>query len=182
MIDAVAAGAYGAAAPHLLRRMASLVYEGLILFGMLLIPGAVGAVIVAVTGLQHSTIGDVVLEVISFGLYASYFTWFWSTRGQTLPMQTWRIQVVTASGQNLTRPRAFARYLASWLWVAPAAALTVLNHWNVREQPRAVAACIALSVLGYAMLALALPQRQFLHDILCGTRLIDALPEPRRPA
>jgi uncharacterized RDD family membrane protein YckC len=166
--------------PSLWRRLASFIYEGLILFGMLLIPGALGAVIVALTGQQHSRQSDLVLEVFSFILYATYFTWFWSTRGQTLPMQTWRIQVITVDGHRLSRGRALARYFVSWLWVLPAGVYATLNHWNVREQPRAVAACVGVGIVGYALLALLLPQRQFLHDILCRTRLVTAPAEPRR--
>ncbi|MGY4829421.1 RDD family protein [Sphaerotilaceae bacterium SBD11-9] len=166
--------------PSLLRRLASFAYEGLILFGMLLIPGALGAVIVAITGQQHSRQSDLVLEVFSFLLYGAYFTWFWSARGQTLPMQTWKIRLVTADGQPVGRGRAAARYLMSWLWVAPAGVVATLNHWNVREQPRTVVACLAIGIAAYALLSLLLPQRQFLHDILCGTRLLTAPNAPRR--
>jgi uncharacterized RDD family membrane protein YckC len=180
MIERTGAWPHAFQAPGLWRRMASFVYEALILFGMLLIPGALGALIVALTGQQHSRQSDLVLEVFSFLLYAGYFTWFWSTRGQTLPMQTWRIRVTTSDGQGLSRGRALARYLASWLWVAPAGVYATLNHWNVRDQPRAVAACVAVGIVGYALLALLLPQRQFLHDLVCRTRLISAAPEARR--
>lgn len=172
MSDAVASPASPAVAPSLSRRMASFVYEGLILFGILLIPGAVGAIIVAVTGKQHSAASDVALQVVSFAIYAAYFTWFWTQRGQTLPMQTWHIKVVSADGQPLSWGRAFVRYLASWLWVAPAALIAALNHWSFREDPRAMVACASVGVLGYALLALALPQRQFLHDLICGTQLV----------
>jgi uncharacterized RDD family membrane protein YckC len=168
--------------PSLWRRLASFAYEGMIVFGMLLIPGALGAVIVAITGQQHSRQSDLVLEIFSFTLYAAYFTWFWSSRGQTLPMQTWQIRVVTADGHRLSRVRALARYFLSWLWVLPAGVYATLNHWNVRDQPRAVAVCIGIGIAGYALLALVLPQRQFLHDILCGTRLVKAPSPPRRTA
>jgi len=172
MSDVVAGPALLAVAPSLSRRMASFVYEGLILFGILLIPGAVGALIVAVTGQQHSATSDLALQVISFAIYAAYFTWFWTQRGQTLPMQTWRIKVVTADGRPLSWGRAFVRYLASWLWVAPAALIAALNHWNFREEPRAMVASASVGVLSYALLALVLPQRQFLHDLICSTKLV----------
>jgi uncharacterized RDD family membrane protein YckC len=172
MNDVVAGPASLAVAPSLSRRMASFVYEGLILFGILLIPGAVGALIVAVTGQQHSARSDVALQVISFAIYAAYFTWFWTQRGQTLPMQTWRIKVVTADGRPLSWARAFVRYLASWLWVAPAALIAALNHWSFREEPRAMVASASVGVLSYALLALVLPQRQFLHDLICSTKLV----------
>jgi uncharacterized RDD family membrane protein YckC len=95
-----------AAAPSLSRRMACFVYEGLILFGIGLIPGAIGALFVALTGHQHPLQSDAALRVITFVIYAVYFSWFWSARGQTLPMQTWHIRVVTTSGEALTQARA----------------------------------------------------------------------------
>ncbi|MEO6031743.1 MAG: RDD family protein [Burkholderiaceae bacterium] len=158
--------------PSLARRMASFVYEGLLLFGIGLIPGALGALFVALTGYQHPLQTDAALRIVTFAIYALYFSWFWSARGQTLPMQTWHIRVVTSQGAPLSRWRALARYLASWAWVAPAALIAHLNGWTPVESLVAV----GVGVVAYALLALAHPQRQFWHDALCATRLIDTRP------
>lgn len=176
MTDAVATLAADTQAPRLRRRMASFVYEGLLLFGIGLIPGAVGALFVALTGQQHPLQGGTSLQVITFAIYAVYFTWFWSARGQTLPMQTWHIRVVTADGRRLTQGHALLRFCAACLWVAPATLLATLNHWSRWEALGAV----GVGVVVYALLALLHPQRQFWHDAICGTRLVTALPEPRR--
>ena len=149
--------------------MACFVYEGLLLFGILLIPGALGALFFAVTGYPRFLQTDAVLRVITFAIYALYFSWFWSARGQTLPMQTWHIRVVTSQGRPLSRWRALARYLACWAWVAPAALVAHLNGWT----PVQSLVAVAIGVAAYALLALAHPQRQFWHDALCATRLID---------
>jgi uncharacterized RDD family membrane protein YckC len=158
--------------PSLSRRMASFVYEGLLLFGIGLVPGAIGALFVAMTGLQHPLQSDTALRVITFAIYAVYFTWFWSTRGQTLPMQTWHIKVVTSAGRPLSQPRALLRFVASCAWFAPGAAMAALNHWT-RWQGLAA---LGIGVVAYAMLAMLHPQRQFWHDAVCGTRLIDIRP------
>ena len=158
--------------PTLKRRLASLVYEGLILFGLLLIPGAVGAVLVAATGHEQPA----VLPWIAFVIFGLYFVWFWSTRGQTLPMQTWRIRVVSADGSPLTPWRAMGRYLAACAWMAPAYALARANGWAGKE----LFAAIGVGIVAYALLALLHPQRQFWHDALCGTRLVDAPPAPKK--
>ena len=152
--------------------MACFVYEGLILFGIGLIPGTIGALFIALTGHQHPLQSDTALRVITFTIYAVYFTWFWSVRGQTLPMQTWHIRVVRAQGQPLTQPRALMRFLASCAWFAPAAALAAVNGWTRWQGLGAV----AVGVIAYALLTLLNPQRQFWHDALCGTRLIDERP------
>ena len=147
----------------------------LLLFGIGLIPGAIGALFVAVTGQQHPLQGGVALQVITFVIYAVYFSWFWSRRGQTLAMQTWHIRVVTLDGQPLSQGRALMRFLAASLWVAPGSALAALNGWTRWETLGAVGVNIVL----YGLSSLLHPQRQFLHDALCGTRLVTALPRPR---
>ena len=144
----------------------------MLLFGIGLIPGAIGALFVALTGHRHPLQSDAVLRVITLLIYAVYFTWFWSVRGQTLPMQTWHIRVVTAQGQPLSQLRALMRFVASCAWFAPAAALAAANHWTRWQGLGA----IAVGVLAYATLTRLHPQRQFWHDALCGTRLIDTRP------
>ena len=171
MTDAPVAGV----TPSLKRRMASFVYEGLLLFGIGLIPGAIGALFFALTGQRHPLQSDTALRIITLGIYAMYFSWFWSARGQTLPMQTWHIRVVTVDGKRLTQLRALARFVASCAWFAPAFVIEAINHWS-RWQG---VAAYAVGVVAYALLALLHPQRQFWHDALCGTRLIDDRPVPR---
>jgi uncharacterized RDD family membrane protein YckC len=161
-------------APSLMRRMASFVYEGLLLFGIGLIPGAIGTIFVALGVDDHPLRSDAALRAITLLIYAVYFTWFWSARGQTLAMQTWQIRVTTSTGAPLSQARALARFAASCAWFAPAALLAALNHWT-RWQALAAA---AVGVVAYALLALLQPQRQFWHDVLCGTRLVAA---PRAP-
>lgn len=171
-----AGGAPALLVPSLKRRMACFVYEGMMLFGIGLIPGAIGAVFTALTGNTHPLQSDTALRVIAFVIYGVYFIWFWSRRGQTLPMQTWHIRVVTLSGQPLSQQRALMRYVASCAWFAPATALAALNHWTRWD----ALAAVAVGVIGYALLSLLHPQRQFWHDALCGTQLIDAPPEKKR--
>ena len=141
-----------------------------------LIGGAIGALFTALTGNTHPLQSDAALRVIAFVIYGVYFTWFWSRRGQTLPMQTWHIRLVTLSGQPLTQQRALMRYLASCAWFAPATALAALNHWTRWD----ALAAVGVGVVAYALLALLHPQRQFWHDALCSTQLIDAPPEKKR--
>lgn len=156
-------------APSLVRRMACFVYEGLLLFGLSLVPGALGALFVALTGKAHPLQGDTALRVFTFVLFGIYFTWFWSKRGQTLPMQTWHLRLLTRDGRPLSQPRAFARYLLAMLWFAPAVLLALVNGW----QGWTTLGAVGLGVAGYALLALLHPQRQFWHDELCGTMLVD---------
>ena len=131
-------GRHALTTPSLARRMASLVYESLLLFGIGLIPGAIGALFVALTGQRHPLQSEFALQLIAVLIYAVYFGWFWSARGQTLPMKTWHIRVVTAQGQPLSQGRALVRFIASCAWVAPAVLLAHLNGWSPREALAAV--------------------------------------------
>ena len=155
--------------------MACFTYEGMIMFGLGLIPGALGALFVALTGQAHPLQSETALRVFAFVIYGVYFTYFWARRGQTLPMQTWHIRVVTLRGDKLSQSRALARYVAACLWFAPAALIASLNHWTRWD----ALAAVAIGIVVYELLALLHPQRQFWHDAICGTQLIDAKPEPR---
>lgn len=166
--------------PSLRRRMACFVYEALILFGIGLIPGALGAMFVALTGQQHPLQSESALRVFTFAVYAVYFTWFWSARGQTLPMQTWHIRLVGADGGPVSQMRALLRFFAACAWFVPAVLLSSLNGWTRWESLGAV----LVGIVAYALLSLLHPRRQFWHDAVCGTRLITSRPaaSPAQPA
>jgi uncharacterized RDD family membrane protein YckC len=156
-----------------MRRMACWLYEGMLLFGVMVSSGLVYFVAAYwVTGLAP---GDMNvhpqlksgLQASSFLVLGLYFIWMWR-RGQTLAMKTWRIQIVDAAGQKISRKTAFKRYLASWLWfLPPLAASSVLGLPPVQ---------LTFLTLGWitvwGVLSRFHPQRQFLHDALAGTRLI----------
>ena len=110
--------------------MACFVYEAMILFGLGLIPGVVGALAMATLGRDHPEPAEIAVRSFTFIFYGLYFVWFWARRGQTLPMQTWHIRLETRDGEGLRTPRAIARYLASWLWIAPPALLGTALRWS----------------------------------------------------
>ena len=156
------------AAPGLLRRLACMLYEGVLLFGVVM---AAGMVYAAVTHQTHALKGLHGLQAFLFLVLGVYFVSFWTRTGQTLAMRTWRIQIVTHSGRPLTKVRATARYLLSWLWFLPA--LAIIDGLAVRGSGPAVAALCA-GVLVYAGLSILHPSRQYWHDVICGTRLINS--------
>ncbi len=158
-------------APSLRRRMACWLYEGLLLFAVVFVGGLLLSSFGVFTGhpLSRSLMQMVWLLVLGV-----YFVWFWS-QGQTLAMKTWHITVVDKTGRPLTRVRALTRYALSWLWVLPPLAVTAPLKLPMSE--------IAVLTLGWAavwaLLSRFHPERQFLHDILAGTRLVNAPKAPR---
>ncbi len=160
-------------APGLRRRMACFVYEGVLLFGVLMAAGLVYGVL---TRQQHALVGVHGLQAFVFVVLGVYFVGFWSRSGQTLAMQTWRIRLVTREGLPVPKLRATGRYLLAWLWFMPALLAVWLS--GLRTSGPVFGALVA-GVLTYAALSWLHPNRQFWHDAVCGTRLITWQPPTR---
>ena len=159
--------------PSLSRRMACWLYEGMLLFGVMVASGLV--YFVAAYWLTGLSPGDMNihpqlksgLQAISFFVLGLYFTWMWH-RGQTLAMKTWRIEIVDTAGRRLTRKVAFKRYLASWLWFMPPIIATAPFHLP----PIEVGVLTMGWVVVWGLLSKFHPEKQFLHDAIAKTRLI----------
>ena len=76
----------------------------------------------------------------------AYFVWFWIHGGQTLPMKTWRLKLITAEGTPPGFGQATVRYLFA-------------------------VAGLTLAGLGF-LWAAADRDHQFLHDRLAGTKIV----------
>jgi uncharacterized RDD family membrane protein YckC len=163
-----------ATAPSLKRRLACFLYEGVLLFGVVMAAGLVYGV---ATQQRHALVGSNGLKVFLFVVLGLYFVYFWSRSGQTLAMLTWRLRVVGPNDKNVSAVRAACRYVLAWLWFVPALA-TVYFAGLKGGWP--VTGAVVAGVLAYAALTRLHPQRQYWHDVVCGTRLVDA-PPPLRP-
>jgi len=176
MSEAADAPSSDLSAPGLPRRLACFVYEGVLLFGVLMIAGYLFS---SLTQQRHANIGRHGLQAFLFIVLGIYFTWFWSHGGQTVAMKAWHVRLVDRHGAPVSQARAFGRYLLSWLWFTPA--LLVLYLSGTRDGGAVVGVTLA-GVIGYALLSRLHPTRQFFHDIVCGTRLVTYRPVPERRA
>lgn len=158
------------------RRLLSFVYEGVLLFGVVMLAGFVYGTL---TGQRHALQGLHGLQAFVFVVLGLYFVGFWTRVGQTLPMRTWQILLVDRNGRLPSVARATARYLLCWAWFLPA--LAAVRLLDIQGGGRVTLALLA-GVLAYALLALLSRDRQFLHDRLCGTRLVDVRPGPQTVA
>jgi uncharacterized RDD family membrane protein YckC len=132
-----------AATASLARRLSSLCYEVLLLAAVLFVANWIFLV---VAGLLPAYLARLLLQLFLLAICAAYFIYCWSRGRQTLPMKTWRIHVITRDGAALSPSRAALRFLFAILSVALGSA----GFWW----------------------ALIDHDRQFLHDRLAGTRLI----------
>lgn len=159
--------------PSLKRRMACFVYEGVLLFGVLMIAGYLFS---SLTQQRHAMLGRHGLQAFLFVVLGIYFVWFWSNGGQTVAMKAWNIRLVTQDEKPVPQPRALLRYLLSWLWFLPS---LVALYVSGLHGLGALFGLLLAGVAAYAALAVLHPARQFWHDAVCGTRLITSHP-PRR--
>jgi uncharacterized RDD family membrane protein YckC len=109
-----------------------------------------------------------------FMVLGLYFTWFWSHGGQTVAMKAWHVRLLGADGRPVSPLRAAVRYLLSWLWFLPATAAVYSAGLHGKGE---TAVALLVGVLAYAALAWLRPDRQFWHDVVSGTRLIDSKPQ-----
>ena len=135
-------------APGIARRLASALYDLLLIVALVLI-----ATFPFLAVFGDSTHGwrRHLLQGWVVLVAGAYFVWFWTRGGQTLPMKTWRIRLVRWDGQPVGLGRAVHRYVIALLGT------------------------FALG-LGFAW-ALFDRDRQFLHDRLAGTALVDSKEE-----
>jgi uncharacterized RDD family membrane protein YckC len=152
--------------------MAAFVYEGVLLFGVWMISGYLYS---SLTQQRHALHGTAGLQAFEFIIMAIYFTWFWSHGGQTVAMKAWRIQLVSNVGGAVSQRRALMRYLLSWLWFVPAWAC---SHWAGLHGGSALFGSMLAGMLAFASLSWLRPDRQFWHDAVCNTRLIEVPGKP----
>ncbi len=156
--------------PSLRRRLAAFFYEGVLLFGVWMVTGFIYTGLTQMRNELQGRSGLIATLALVTGVY---FTWFWSHGGQTVAMKAWHIRLVMADGNPVPPLRAAVRYVLAWLWFAPA---LMAAHASGLRSGASLFGIVAGGVGAYAALAFLNPQRQFWHDVVCGTRLVDARP------
>ncbi|KVR06340.1 hypothetical protein WK09_26000 [Burkholderia ubonensis] len=154
--------------PSVRRRLAALLYEGVLLFGIVFFAGLAFALATQQrNGLVHHNLLAAWIALV----VGAYFVWFWTHGGQTLPMKTWRLKIESTSGRPLSAGHALIRYALGWLWFLPPLALHQLLGLSVPVTLALAGAWIGV----WAGAARLHPDRQFPHDRLARTRVV-ALP------
>ena len=128
----------------LTRRLASMLYESLLVTAVLIFGWVFPHILLA--AFAHAKAPAWLIQAHLFLLLMLYFTWFWLHGGQTLAMKTWKIRVASAEGPVLRPAQALLRYMAAWF-------------------------SLALAGAGF-LWALVDRDGQFLHDRIAGTRLV----------
>ena len=153
------------APPTIKRRLTVMLYEGVLLFGVV----AIAALLFGMLFQQRSAIYlRHELQYWLFLVIGVYFVWFWTHGGQTLPMKTWRMRLVTVNNDAVPFKRAIARYLLAWLWFLPGFAIA----FALDAKAWMSVAIVLANVAAWALSARLHPSRQFLHDRMIGTKVV----------
>ncbi len=153
----------------LARRYGSMAYEGVLLFGVCFISGYLFDTL---TQSRHALMYRHARELWLFMVIGFYFVYLWSHGGQTLPMKTWRIRLVTRQGGPVSPLLATIRYVLSWFFILIGAGLA---KWFDLPPPL-MAAALAVSIILPPMLMRLSADRQYPVDLILGTRLVNVGP------
>lgn len=126
------------------RRLASMLYETLLLLGVLALTFMVPLLLLGI-GTGYTPPGEL-LWIHVFVVLGLYFLWYWRKGGQTLAMQTWKLRIVDTDGNTVSLARGWTRYALAW----PSVLFFGIGPlWALIDR-----------------------DRQFLHDRLAGTRIV----------
>ena len=111
--------------PGLARRLASMLYEAILLFAVAFFAGFAfhfasrGAPLEGALRLAH--------QLLLVAVFAGYFLWCWLRGGQTLAMKAWRVRLV-----DVTPRKALARFLLALVLVPTGIAIV----WALFDRDR----------------------------------------------
>jgi len=152
--------------PGLRRRIAGIAYESLLLLGVLSVTFMVPHLVL---GMAFGVAAPNWLVFLNFfGVIGAYFVWYWHKHGQTLAMQTWKMELIRADGRKPAVPQLVLRFVLAW--AIPLGMIYLIQHaltgLPVARWYPYLGATVGL------LWAFFDRDRQFLHDRLAGTRIV----------
>lgn len=103
-----------ASRPSLLRHLAVVVYDLLLLISVLLFAAAIAVGVNAVaTGGQAIAAGNPFFFIYLLAVSFLFYGWFWTHGGQTLGMRTWKVFLLSDTQQKISWRQAFLRFIVA---------------------------------------------------------------------
>lgn len=112
----------------LLRRIGAMIYDGLLLFAILML---IAIPFVAMRGgeaVEPHT--DPAFRITLIAAIFAFFVGFWVRSGRTLGMQSWRLQIVDKDAQPIRFSAAVVRFFAALVSWAPAGLGFLWQLWD----------------------------------------------------
>ena len=158
-------------APTRRRRFASMVYEGILLFGVVFIVSTIFDVLTesrSALMYRHSR------QALVFVAIGVYFVLSWHSKAKTLPMKTWHMRLVSKTGGKASLWQLLWRYLLIW----PLPLLSALAIKGLVQKTGYTPADLLVVITPFTLFIPTWFRQdgQFLHDHLAGTRLITDRP------
>ena len=155
------------------RRFASMMYEGVLLFGVVFLADYLFDTL---TLSKHALMLRHTRQIWLFIAIGMYFIACWARSGQTLPMKAWNIHLQSASGGRASLQQLLARYTLMWILPLIGALIvwgvSLLTHWP------STLMFIVLAPFTVFIPTWFTPEQQFLHDLLAKTRLVNTGKNP----
>ncbi|MEY4730161.1 MAG: hypothetical protein RL020_1319 [Pseudomonadota bacterium] len=98
--------------PSLLRRLACMLYDALLLIAMLFIAAFAFSTLLSFKGTGPLA---PLFQIYMLSVITAYYFYFWRNGGQTLAMKTWRIKLISANGAALSYRQCAIRLLIAGL-------------------------------------------------------------------
>ncbi len=114
--DSPAMPAEPGTSPGLLRRLAVMCYDTLLLFGVLF---AATILVLPLNRGQAFAPYDIFYSLYLLAVSFFYFGWFWTHGGQTLGMRAWGVQLVGGGADAISWRQSLLRYLAALVSLVP---------------------------------------------------------------
>ena len=158
------------------RRFGAFVHELLFLVAYLFITGLIFASLSGESmsaGRPQLLTGPIAIfqQAYLFLSIGAYFIYFWINGRRTLAFKTWHLKLVSSNGSVVSRKQAVIRYLVTW--IGPALGLTMFLLIGTRGS-----AWWIFGLFANFLWAVADPARQFLHDRIAGTRVVQVTQAP----
>ncbi|HKO89375.1 MAG TPA: RDD family protein [Burkholderiales bacterium] len=170
--------------PSILRRLAAMVYESLLVLAILIVAGMLfGAA-------THHFQGNPLFGIGLMAVLGLYFVWCWHRGGHTLAMKAWRLRLSRPNGDRISIGQGVLRFLAASLMLGTSlVGVLILSRLPQYAQNWMTWLLLAPGLLDL-LWAVVDPDKQFLHDRIAHTRVflnkaaiaIDAPPNTSSPA
>jgi len=154
----------------LVRRLAAMVYDGIVLFAVLVLASAIA---LAVNGGEAVPAGNPLNQAWLFFVTYFFFAWFWTQGGQTVGMRAWRIRVQSRDGGPVSWTQALLRF-------TPVLLLAVVMYVPDKVFEIALVCWGVLVGLDYLWLLID-ADRLTWHDRYANTAVVEDVPPPPGP-
>ena len=156
--------------PTIKRRLMAMLYDLLLISA---VEFFANFVFIFLTGNRQAPLFRHLGIALFFVVAAAYFLHAWCGSGFTLAMKTWRIKLVKVGHARVPLRAALLRHVLAWGWLLPA--LYISHVLKLSHGQTGIA--LAIGIVVWSLTAFLDRDRQFLHDKLAGTRLVQ-LPKP----